>query len=146
MWQYIVANSGGAYLAHHEIKGQKWGIRRTKEELAHDKESILARTNNVFKKGFKAANDMTVTKMSDHALKRTQEASRPVTSKQIIDALSNPLNRDSIKIRYDTKGRPSCRFVGKYATVNLNPETGVIPTCWKTGQDTLKRYSKGHKE
>ena len=32
-------------LMHYGIKGMKWGVRRTKEQLAHDRSSIQARMN-----------------------------------------------------------------------------------------------------
>lgn len=33
-------------LMHYGIKGMKWGVRRTKEQLAHDRSSIQARMNS----------------------------------------------------------------------------------------------------
>ena len=140
MWKYNYVSCGEDYLAHHGIKGQKWHVRRTKEELAHDRESIAARINNVLRKGFKTFNGVEIKKLSEHALDRTQDKTRLVTAKEIMDALSKPLNRDTMALKHDHQGRSSYRFIGKDSTVSVNPETGVIITCWRTGRKDRKKY------
>jgi hypothetical protein len=139
MWRW---SDGTTELYHYGIKGMKWGVRRTKEQLAHDRYSIQARTIRRLKKPFYSANGVLVTSISAHALDRCEEKSRPVTVEGIFDALKKPLNHDSIKTKYDGKGRPSQRLIGKMATVNVNPENGIITTVWPTGHDTLRKYSK----
>lgn len=139
MWRW---SDGTTELYHYGIKGMKWGVRRTKEQLAHDRYSIRARTIRRLKKPFYSANGVLVTSISAHALDRCEEKSRPVTVEGIFDALKKPLNHDSIKTKYDGKGRPSQRLIGKMATVNVNPENGIITTVWPTGHDTLRKYSK----
>ena len=60
-------------LMHYGIKGMKWGVRRTKEQLAHDRSSIQARMNSKLRtpvKSFKTEYWLHV--FSDHALDRTQ--------------------------------------------------------------------------
>lgn len=74
-------------LMHYGIKGMKWGVRRTKEQLAHDRSSIQARMNSQLRTPVKASNGILVTRFSDHALDRTQTESRPVTVEGILDAL-----------------------------------------------------------
>lgn len=139
MWRW---SDGTTELYHYGIKGMKWGVRRTKEQLAHDRYSIQARTIRRLKKPFYSANGVLVTSISAHALDRCEEKSRPVTVEGIFDALKKPLNHDSIKTKYDGKGRPSQRLIGKMATINVNPENGIITTVWPTGHDTLRKYSK----
>ena len=139
MWRW---SDGTTELYHYGIKGMKWGVRRTKEQLAHDRYSIQARTIRRLKKPFYSANGVLVTSISAHALDRCEEKSRPVTVEGIFDALKKPLNHDSIKTKYDGKGRPSQRLIGKMATVKVNPENGIITTVWPTGHDTLRKYSK----
>ncbi len=129
-------------LMHYGVKGMKWGVRRTKEELAHDRNSIEARMSNQLKTPIKASNGVSITHLSEHALDRTQLDSRPVTVDGIMDALKNPLNHDSIITKHDSSGRPSQQFIGKSATVAVNPETGVITTTWCTGSRTKRKYSK----
>lgn len=139
MWRW---SDGTTELYHYGIKGMKWGVRRTKEQLAHDRYSIQARIIRRLKKPFYSANGVLVTSISAHALDRCEEKSRPVTVEGIFDALKKPLNHDSIKTKYDGKGRPSQRLIGKMATINVNPKNGIITTVWPTGHDTLRKYSK----
>lgn len=129
-------------LMHYGIKGMKWGVRRTKEQLAHDRSSIQARMNSKLRTPVKASNGILVTRFSDHALDRTQTESRPVTVEGILDALKNPLNHGSIKTKTDNLGRPSQQFIGKSATVAVNPENGTITTTWRTGSRTKRKYLK----
>ena len=129
-------------LMHYGIKGMKWGVRRTKEQLAHDRSSIQARMNSQLRTPVKASNGILVTRFSDHALDRTQTESRPVTVEGILDALKNPLNHGSIKTKTDNLGRPSQQFIGKSATVAVNPENGTITTTWYTGSRTKSKYLK----
>lgn len=123
-------------LIHHGIKGQKWGVRRTPEQLSHDRYSIEARLN---KKKIVTANGVSVTHISKHALDRAEELSRYVTAKEIENALTKPIHID--KISANSNGR-SQRFIGNDATVNVNPDTGNIITVWKTGNKIKKRYLK----
>lgn len=102
-------------LMHYGIKGMKWGVRRTKEQLAHDRSSIQARMNSQLRTPVKASNGILVTRFSDHALDRTKT---------------------------DNLGRPSQQFIGKSATVAVNPENGTITTTWCTGSRTKRKYLK----
>ena len=65
---------------------------------------------------------------------------RKVTVEDIREALMHPLHVTDIKI--DDLGRPSQRFIGEKATVNVNPETGIVATIWKTGKSTVEKYKK----
>ena len=56
--------------------------------------------------------------------------------------LKNPLNHGSIKTKTDNLGRPSQQFIGKSATVAVNPENGTITTTWCTGSRTKRKYLK----
>jgi hypothetical protein len=49
------------------------------------------------------------------------------------------------QVRYDNLGRPSQRFIGKYATVNVNPTSGTIVTIWPTSTKKRMKYSRGGK-
>lgn len=130
------------YLQHYGVKGMKWGVRRTPEELGHDKNSIKARMNHRLKTPMKAANGVVIKRFSEHALERTQLNSRPVTVEDILDALQNPLNCDSIKTKIDGKGQVSQQLIGKWATVVVNPETGTIVTTWCTGTRARNKYRR----
>lgn len=54
------------------------------------------------------------------------------------DAFTKPLNIGKIKV--DEKGRKSIRYIGKKATITVNPDNGTITTVWKTGKDKIKKY------
>lgn len=127
-------------LYHYGVKGMKWGVRRNKNELKYNKHSITASVSRSLK-GKKTKTGVVISLVSDHA--SDQASKRKVSSKEIIDALSNPL---MIKDRNaDQKGRRSQRYIGKSATVNINPDTGVITTVWPTGTSVKRRYLNGGK-
>mgnify|MGYP001625429717 FL=1 len=54
------------------------------------------------------------------------------------NAFTKPLN-DAI-ITVDKNGRKSIKYIGKNATIVVNPDTGVVVTVWKTGKSTVKKY------
>ena len=88
--------------------------------------------------GLTTSNGITITELSDHLIERID--TRELDAEGIKDALLKPLHTGDTVI--DSKGRPSQRFIGRTITVNVNPETGVIPTAWKTGRDKIKKYLK----
>lgn len=130
------------YIAHYGVKGMKWGVHRTKEELEHDRGAIATIMTHRLQNPLTAANGISVTAISSHALDQTQLESRPVTVDGILNALKKPLNYDSIKTKYDKYGRPSQRFIGSEATANVNPDNGVITTVWKTSHKNCMKYGK----
>ncbi len=82
------------------------------------------------------ANGINITGLSQHLKDRAKE--RTVSDEEMIDALINPIHTGNVKV--DEHNRKSQRFIGKDATVNVNPDTGVITTTWRTGKSTKKRY------
>lgn len=83
-------------------------------------------------------NGLEVKSVSIHTLERAEK--RGVSAEAIIEALENPLFIREVFI--DEYGRKSQRFIGEIATVNVNSDTGVIITVWKTGKATKKKYKK----
>lgn len=110
-------------LCHYGIKGMKWGVRRSKEELAYNKNSVIAAVNRKEIK-VKMKHGILTCRMSDHA--GIQAASRKVSSREIVDAITKPLYINDITL--DQAGRKSQRYIGKNATVNVNPDNGTIIT------------------
>ena len=88
--------------------------------------------------GVTTSNGIKITDISDHQQERADD--RKLNVAGIKEALENPLFvRDIV---FDNKGRPSQRFVGNEVTVNINPDTGVIVTSWKTGTKVREKYQK----
>lgn len=75
---------------------------------------------------------------SKHATERTVQ--RNITDEAINDALENPLFKGDVVI--DSNGRKSIKYIGREATVCVNPDTDTIITTWKTGSRVLKKYEK----
>lgn len=125
----------------HELKvfidEHKNVLRRDYNREKYYGESVDKDTKNVIIE-LTTSNGIKVTKFSDHMNERATE--RKVTVEDIREALMHPLHVGDIKI--DDLGRPSQRFIGEKATVNVNPETGIVATIWKTGKSTVKKYKK----
>lgn len=82
-------------------------------------------------------NDGLQTSISVHSVLRAEV--RGVKTADIQDALTKPL--EISKIKEDSKGRKSKRYIGEQATVAVNPDTGVVTTVWPTSsklRDKLK--------
>lgn len=77
--------------------------------------------------------------MSTHALE--QSIARGVSKVDIYDTIKQPLHRTSVRL--DQRGRPSYQIIGQRATIAVNPDTGVVPSTWKTGRGRLKKYGDG---
>lgn len=128
-----------AVLFHHGIKGQKWGVRRTKEQLLHDPYSIAAKINNRQLQVDTLSGTVTA-KTTKHLLNQVQRLDRPITAKEILDALEKPLYKEPFLRTRPEDQKTTQRFIGKYATVNINDITGDIATAWKTGHKLVKKY------
>jgi len=75
--------------------------------------------------------------ISVHSVLRAE--TRGMKTADIQDALTKPL--EISKIKEDSKGRKSKRYIGEQATVAVNPDTGVVTTVWPTSsklRDKLK--------
>ena len=88
--------------------------------------------------GIETSNGITISYISSHSNERAIE--REISNQEIIDALKTPLYVSDVK--FDNQGRPSQRFIGQHATVNINPDTGTVTTIWRTGKNTVKKYRK----
>ena len=91
--------------------------------------------------GKETVNGITIKSVSAHTIERAGQ--RGVSQKAVLDAIQNPLHTNPMQV--DKYGRKSQRFIGKTATVNINPDTGNIATVWKTGKSTRQKYEKGEK-
>lgn len=78
---------------------------------------------------------------TEHAEKRREE--RNVSDDDVSDALNEPLYVGDLAI--DKNGRPSRKYVGKNATVVINPDTNKEITSWRTSSRLRKKFEKGGK-
>lgn len=90
--------------------------------------------------GLETSNGIRITSLSEHAAMRLKDPKRECTPQDIHDAVVNPIHIGDTKT--DSFGRKSQRFIGKIATININPDTGIITTVWKTGKRYRNKYSK----
>ena len=84
----------------------------------------------------KASDGVQIIGYSSHALDRLSE--RGVSESQAEDAITKPLR--IMPDKTDEEGRPSRTYIGRDATVCVNPENGIITTGWKTGSRYRKKY------
>lgn len=80
--------------------------------------------------------DIEIKDISQHLFER--KTFRDVPYEDMSDAFTKPLNIGTIKV--DEKGRKSIRYIGRKATITVNPDNGTITTVWKTGKDKIKKY------
>lgn len=83
------------YLAHHGIKGMKWGVRRTPEQLGHKIKSTSSRASNTIKRKLKTnkstkSKESEIKKMSDAELR--QRINRIQMEKQYKQLTKNELS------------------------------------------------------
>lgn len=128
------------YLIHYGVKGMKWGVRRSKDELKYNKASIYASVNRSLEKKPPNVIRIKFRGLSDHAAERA--AKRHISSAEIKDTMSKPIFIDPVA-KLDSFGRPSLKYIGRYTTLCVNPITGEVTTLWRTSSKVLKRYSGG---
>lgn len=123
------------------IDNKKW--KEEQKELSRKNKKLRAKKlDNKDKRviiNVKTSNGIKVKSLSQHTLDRCLE--RGVSKDMIKDALKTPLHIGDVKT--DSLGRNSQRFIGKEATVNINPDDGRVVTVWKTGQKTRSKYESG---
>ncbi len=76
--------------------------------------------------------------MKDHAYDRLKE--RIATRPGMVEAMTDPMA--VIDRGYNERGERSNKRIGRRATVVVNPDTGVIVTCWETGKRERRKYGE----
>lgn len=78
---------------------------------------------------------------TEHAVKR--QAERGLSNDKIKDAINSPLYIGDVKI--DAQGRKSQKYIGKDATVIINPDSGKIITAYPTSSRRRRKYGSQQK-
>lgn len=102
---------------------QNW---KTKEEKKKQDTGLIGLKNG----------NVEIKDISQHLFER--KTFRDVPYEDMSDAFTKPLNNATIVT--DNQGKKSIKYIGKKATVVVNPDTGVVITVWKTGKSTIKKY------
>ena len=84
----------------------------------------------------KSSDGVQIKGYSSHVL--DQMEARGFDEAGVEDAIKNPLHITPDKL--DEFGQPSRQYIGRKATVAVNPETGVICTGWRTSRQRRKKY------
>lgn len=96
--------------------------------------------------GIETSEGLVVSGQSKHFMERVigtmydSKNGRPrsgVSIDAMLDALLNPVSARPVKT--DKKGKKSQKYVGKTATISINPETGSLIQCNPTDSDLLRR-------
>ncbi|QDK70336.1 phage minor head protein [Lactococcus protaetiae] len=88
--------------------------------------------------GLVAKDGVTISGMTDHLKERIVE--REVNLENIVNAILNPLYIYPDKV--DEFGRISRKYLGKYATIVINPEDGSAITTMATSSRLRRKYGK----
>lgn len=88
--------------------------------------------------GVETSKGVTITGVSNHALERMEQ--RNITSSQVINSLTNPLSVGKIK---EKENGISQEYIGDFARVTINPNTGNVITLWKTSTKIREKLKGG---
>lgn len=115
-------------LYHYGVKGMKWGVRRTPEQLGHDRGSITSTVNRYLRSAeIKTRDGVRVTGISIHAAEQAEN--RKVSKKDILDATERSLYISPVTVD-----------PGKDATVAINPNNGNIVSVWPTSTKRARKH------
>ena len=125
-------------LLHYGVKGMKWGIRRTKEQLRYNRGAVFTTVNRYLGHDITTRDGVHVARIAIHAAEQAEN--RRVSKKNILDATERSLYISPITI--DPAGRPSKQYLGKAATVAINPNNGSIVSVWPTSRKRARKHMK----
>lgn len=125
-----ISNLADVSLLKIKLRDRQAGIRK----LVSDNPKILQRSPRR-----EWAGDMPkvkAPKRTVHGAERMKE--RGITDQQAADAIINPLKK--MPVLTDDQGRKSQKYIGRHATVALNPDTNEVVTAYPTGSRYRKKY------
>lgn len=118
-----------SFLAHYGVKGMKWGVRRTPEQLGHRPKAAVEKTEKA---------GIIKTTVSGHSATPKQSAPNSITDHVGSDG------KVDIRTFYDEEGRKTCEI---HTTDHGNPKTHTAPHAHDYAwADDMSRSSKTERE
>lgn len=114
------------------LQAAKWGRSEASEAVTTAQQLEAFRSKILSAE--KTSTGITITEVSPHVFTRARF--RELSAEQVTDALTNPLALG--KIREDR----SQQFIGEFATVPINVDTGKVSTCWPTSSQKAKKLKE----
>ncbi len=106
------------YIAHYGVKGMKWGIRKTPEELG--------RNRLVLDKGSKIASDAKNAIQEIDKIRKTAKKSDPQIKKMTDDELRRRINRLNMERQYSQLTQPEISKGASYVSSILSVAGSVL--------------------
>ncbi len=122
--------AGETYEVPADMNYKQWYDRYITKKTEQEYKALI---------GLVTSNNLKITGISDHIIERAIK--REVSAQNVEDALINTLRLG--KIKKGKKGN-SQEYLGEYARVIINPDTGNMITVWKTSTK-LRKKLKGVK-
>lgn len=106
------------YIAHYGVKGMKWGIRKTPEELG--------RNRLVLDKGSKIASDAKNAIQEIDKIRKTAKKNDPQIKKMTDDELRRRINRLNMERQYSQLTQPEISKGASYVSSILSVAGSVL--------------------
>lgn len=119
------------YLAHHGVKGQKWGVIRTPEQLGHDRKAEKEKKEKISAERLKAKQEK-VKSITDEVQKKN------IVAKRDISELSNDELRIKVeRLRLENDYRNLLPKHEKKVSEGRKYATDILKTIGKTALTTV---------
>ena len=120
------------YLSHHGVKGQKWGVRRTKAQLGYKVSTTAKKIKNRFIKN--------KTKDKSKKPNMTKKTKKEDIKTLSDDELRNRLNRIRLEQEYSRYATPPKRVSTGRKIVQKVFNDVVMPSAINAGKTALTNY------
>ena len=118
------------YLSHYGVKGQKWGVRRTKAQLGYKVSTTAKKLKNKFiKNKTKKSNKTSSKKTKTNDIKKMSD-----------EELRNRMNRIRLEQEYLRYTTPSKRISTGRKIVQKVFDDVIVPSAINAGKSALTNY------